>query len=52
MLNNPNLNILKVKTNEDVSYDINDPNDVGIVWLNDIKDFIYNICNKSVYENK
>lgn len=47
-LNNPNLNILKVKTNEDVSYDINDPNDVGIVWLNDIKDFIYNIYEQDL----
>jgi deoxyadenosine/deoxycytidine kinase len=37
---NINIPILRIKTNQDVSYDMSDPNDMGSTWIEQIKGFI------------
>ena len=39
--------VLQIKTNDDVIYDFDNENDLGIIWLKKIKDFIYEKINEN-----
>ena len=43
---NSNLEVVRIDTNEDVSYDENNPNDRGILWIESIMKFITQISNR------
>lgn len=43
LLNSENIKLLQLDTNPSASYDSNDKNDYGKVWINKIKDFITQI---------
>jgi hypothetical protein len=32
--------VLKIKTNENVTYDVNEPGDKGVIWMDQIMEFI------------
>jgi len=43
--------VLQIKTNEDVLYDFENPDDMGIVWLKTIKEYIYENIPENNHED-
>ena len=48
LLNNKDVSVLRIDTNDDVKYDRNDPNDKGIAWLNMMEKFIITLSENNL----